>query len=374
MRKGTKKIRKVFTGTQEYWVYDLDEDEFGKRKRLYAKTEGELKQKIEQAEKEKREKIARYKPKTSLLSDYVRYYFKNAVGNIPSREIKRLLKMFEKIVFGSEIDKDMNTITTKEMQDFYAALIEKYPYESVQEIDKILRKTYTLANQDGVSNFNYDEVTLPETELKGTSTSYILSPDEYENLFSFCLADNCTRYGRNELIIIFLMFTGLKVSVIKSLTAKDFDLEKGYVIVKGKPFKLSEQCVNWLRWQAANHIIPLQWDIETEEYGFTGNEAGKKKEMESTQPELSYNPDAPVFVNSNGVFPTLQSLQSTISAITRRCGLPKGVTSKTLYKSYIISELSKGVSVEELCERFGYKNRRYITDIQDEYEVQKILF
>lgn len=162
MRKGTKKIRKVFTGTQEYWVYDLDEDEFGKRKRLYAKTEGELKQKIEQAEKEKREKIARYKPKTSLLSDYVRYYFKNAVGNIPSREIKRLLKMFEKIVFGSEIDKDMNTITTKEMQDFYAALIEKYPYESVQEIDKILRKTYTLANQDGVSNFNYDEVTIQE--------------------------------------------------------------------------------------------------------------------------------------------------------------------------------------------------------------------
>lgn len=173
MRKGTKKIRKVFTGTQEYWVYDLDEDEFGKRKRLYAKTEGELKQKIEQAEKEKREKIARYKPKTSLLSDYVRYYFKNAVGNIPSREIKRLLKMFEKIVFGSEIDKDMNTITTKEMQDFYAALIEKYPYESVQEIDKILRKTYTLANQDGVSNFNYDEVTLPETELKHRQAIYL---------------------------------------------------------------------------------------------------------------------------------------------------------------------------------------------------------
>ena len=34
MKKGTKTIRKVCTGSNEYYVYDLDEDFLGKRKRL----------------------------------------------------------------------------------------------------------------------------------------------------------------------------------------------------------------------------------------------------------------------------------------------------------------------------------------------------
>ena len=42
MRRGTKEIRKVFTGSREYYVYDLDKDFFGKSKRIYAATEGEL--------------------------------------------------------------------------------------------------------------------------------------------------------------------------------------------------------------------------------------------------------------------------------------------------------------------------------------------
>lgn len=53
MRKGTKTIRKVRTRNNEYYIYDLDEDIYGKKPRLYAKTEEEMKEKIKQAEEKK---------------------------------------------------------------------------------------------------------------------------------------------------------------------------------------------------------------------------------------------------------------------------------------------------------------------------------
>lgn len=62
MRRGTKEIRKVFTGSREYYVYDLDKDFFGKSKRIYAATEGELKEKIAAAEAERTAVLETYRP------------------------------------------------------------------------------------------------------------------------------------------------------------------------------------------------------------------------------------------------------------------------------------------------------------------------
>lgn len=366
MRKGTKGIRKVFTGTNEYYVYDLDENIFGKRKRLYAKTEGELKEKIEEAEQERNLSLALYKPKTKILSDYVRYYFKNAVGNIPSRDIKRLIILFERSVFESEIDKDIDTITEAELQNFYDDLIEKFPLESVKDIDRVLRKTFKLSNKEGLTSFDFKKIKLPKNNVSSVNVSYILNPEEFESMLSFCIADNCTRYGKNQLLIIFSMMTGLKLSSIKKLTPKDFDLEKKLVFTENRFFPLSEKCVLWLKQQVSNNFISLANDNIDDKINTENKFIGITRYTSSE--------NNPVFINSNGTSPTLQSVQSTISSIAKRCGLPKGITGKTLCKSYIISELENGATIEQLCERFRYKNRRSITDIQDEYEIRKTLF
>ncbi len=62
MKKGTKKIRLVNTRGNEYYVYDLDEDMFGKKKRLYAKSEEELKAMIEKATEEREDALMKQKP------------------------------------------------------------------------------------------------------------------------------------------------------------------------------------------------------------------------------------------------------------------------------------------------------------------------
>ena len=138
MRKGTKKIRKVNTGLKEYYVYDLDEDAAGKRKRLYAATESELKEKIRKAEEERQLHLSYQKPEDLLLESYVKFYFKNTIGNVPSSNIKRSLQVFQSVVFPSEINKDITTISVEDIEKFYKGLVEKYSSESIELIHEYL--------------------------------------------------------------------------------------------------------------------------------------------------------------------------------------------------------------------------------------------
>lgn len=365
MRKGTKTIRKVCTGTQEYYVYDLDEDAFGKCKRLYAKSERELKEKIEAAEQEKKRLVLTYKPKTKQLSDYVLYYFKNAIGNVSSTNIKRQITLFENAVFGSNFDKDIDTITKEEIQDFYNSLSEKFPVQSVKDINIVLQKTFELSNMEGITNIDFAGIKIPE-EKPMTNISYILEPKEFENLLTFCIDDDCTRYGRNELIIIFSMLTGLKFSSLKKLISENIDLEHRTVFCEHRTIPLSNRTVKWLVAQATNGKLPVTLPDE-----FVDKEDGESMTGIS---RYTYKGDEVLFTNSGNVSPTMQSVQSTLTSITKRCGLPKGITGKTICKSYIISELSKGASAEELCTRLGYRTQLSIKEIQDEYEVRKLLF
>lgn len=345
MRKGTKEIRKVFTGIREYYVYDLDEDAFGKCKRLYGKTKGELEEKIARAKAERKAVLNVYKPKTKQLSEYVNYYFKNAVGSIPSRNIKRLLTLFERTVFNSEIDKEIDTITEEEMQNFYDNLHLKFPLRSVQEADEILRKVFDLATEDFDLSFDFSKVKTPTSEVETTTANYIMTPKEFDDMLDFCIADNCTRYGSNERIIIFCMLTGAKLSFTKTLRVNNVNLQDKKVVVGSKTLPLSARAVEWIETQMADGNLPS-----------------------------SLQENELLFTNSNGVSPTLQSIQYTIQSITKRCGFPKGITGKTIVKAYVISELDKGVSPEELTIRLGLRNRMAIADIQAEYEVRQALF
>lgn len=358
MRKGTKKIRKVCTGTGEYYIYDLDEDAFGKRKRIYGKTEGEVRQKVEAAMQERKMAVSAYKPKTKKLSDYVTYYFKNAIGKIPSADIKRFIALFERAVFGSELDRDMDTISETDMQEFYEALVEKFPLVSVQEIDTILQKTFEISNAEGITNLSFENVKIPTDKEVKTTVDYILTPEEFEDMLSFCISDNCTRYGKNELIITFSMLTGLKFPDLKTLKNGDIDLENGAFTCKGRSIPMTERCTAWLK-QCADLGLLLTTEATDDSAGISRYTCDK---------------DALLFVNSNGVSPTIQSICYTIVSITKRCGLPKGISGKTLCKSYVVSELEHGTSAGELCQRLGYKTQRQIIDIKDEYEVRKKLF
>lgn len=343
MRRGTKEIRKVFTGSKEYYIYDLDKDFFGKTKRLYADSEGELKEKIAAAEAERKVILETYRPVGKKLSDYVCFYFKCSISKSAMVDIKRLTVLFENAVFGSKIDKNIDEITEEEMQEFYNGAVLKFQEDSIKEITKVLEKSFVLAKQSGVeTQFDLSKIKKSVPDARTVQSPYIMTPKEYELMLSYCISDDCTRYGVNELALIFLMMTGLKFADVKQLKVNDLDMENKTVAIRGEKYSLSEKCVSWLDMQIKSKKIP----------------------------EVTPENDRLLFVNSYGRELTSQSFHTTVSKVTKRCGLPKGIAGKTIRKAYFVSELDKGVLPQELMERLRLPNVREILSAQDEYMIR----
>ena len=341
MKKGTKKIRLVNTRGNEYYVYDLDEDIFGKKKRLYAKSEEELKVMIEKATEDRKTELMKQKPQGRGLKEYVTFYFKNAVGNVPSVNIKRWITLFENAVYGSTLNRDMNEITAEMICDFYAQIIDRYPLDSVNEIDEILRKTFTLANSMEVTDFDYSAVPTPKKLMKdmgkqNEQTEYIAEESELDAMLKFCLDDNCRKYKKNELVLTFALLTGFPIDDIARLKGSDFDLSIPAVTFRDRKISLDERTAEWL------------------------------KRMSDEEKLVLDDTDEPLF-------PKVTTVQMTINAIVKRCGLPKGITKKSLHKAYIIRQLERGVSPADLQKRFGYRSADNILKIRDDYEVLKML-
>lgn len=341
MKKGTKKIRLVNTRGNEYYVYDLDEDMFGKKKRLYAKSEEELKAMIEKAAVERETAILKQKPQGRGLKEYVTFYFRNAVGNVPSVNIKRWITLFENAVYGSDIDRDMNEITEEMICGFYEQIISKYPMDSVNEIDEILRKTFLLANKFEVTDFDYSVIPAPKKMAEDMgkqdrNAEYIAEESELDALLKFCLDDNCRKYKKNELVLTFALLTGFPIDDISDLKRSDFDLSVPAVVFKGRQADIDEATAEWLKRMCDEGKLVLDGTDEP-------------------------------------IFPKTPAIHFTINAIVKRCGLPKGITKKSLHKAYIVRQIEKGISPEYLQKRFGYRSIDSILKIRDDYEVLKML-
>ena len=341
MRKGTKKIRYVSTKNNSYYVFDLDEDITGKRRRLYADTEEELKRKIAEAESERKLQLFYQTPTGCRLKDYVVFYFKNAVGNIPSVKIKHLLDLFEKTVFDSEIDRDMTELTADELYLFYKKLLDKYPEKSVLEIHDTLGRTFALANSTNATDFDYSQVKFPEKANEVFSREYIMDSQEMAELLKYCLNDNCRKYGSNELVIVLALYTGLSFSKISRIRTSDVNLEESFLFSDGRKIPLSGECTAWLK------KIREQGLVSDTEYLFTNRKG-------------------------TAIYPA--GVNVTVGQIANRCGMPNGINSKSLHKAYVLAELEKGVLPETLRDRFGYKSVSAVLAIQSDYQVRKALF
>ena len=345
-KKGTKKIRYVQTTSRAYYFYDLDEDIFGKRKRLYGNSEEELKEKIEKAKKERELNLAYEKPKGSELSDYVRFYLKNAVGNIPSKRINEIMKLFQNAVYGSEIDCDMNDITVDTINSYYSKIRDKYPFESVETIDDTLRKTFALANQTGATEFDFEKVPKPVKPEKTSRrvVDYIMSVDELDKLLNFCLADNCQRYGINEIIVVIGIYTGVKLTSIRTLKAGAFDFIRQTMTVENDTIPVPKELLSWL--QKQEKLGKISFD----------------------------NSDRQLFLTRTNKIPQANNVQVTLAAIATKCGLPKGINQISLHKACVLRDLQKGSTPDELCKKFHYNSPREIVKIKEDYDVIQALF
>lgn len=336
LKRGTKKIREINTQNNHYFVYDLDKDILtGKRKRLYAHTLEELEEKIKKEEQERKQLIDKTKPKSTKLSDCINVCFKEILKTQRSNvELGRKVMLIKNTVHNSEIDIPIEEITIDLMQDFFDKVSNIYLRKSVEELLETLRITFNLYDRD----FDFNKIEIEEKPVEG----YIFTPEEYESFIKFCLFDNCTTSGRNQIIILFCMFTGILISNAKRLEVKDLDFENDQINVSGKVYPMDERTKTWLKEQKML------------------NRLGEKDN------DL-------LFLNSRGTSPSFSSIRVTMDKICIRLGLPKSLTGKTIPKSFVIWKLEQGFSLQDVADYLG-TTPLYINRVYDEYKARQLLF
>ncbi len=376
-----KKIRKVTVNSREYYVYDVVVNTERKVQRIYGKSENEVRQKIEAMgymDANTEFSFEGFEPDNGTFSEYATYYFKKSLGNLPIQELRHLIVLFGNTVSKTEFDIQLKDYTEKKLKKYFNNLTDNYTEKDVKLMYDTFRNIFNAANKAGITQ----NITVPVPDYKkiadASTVEYILSPEEYDKLKAFCLQDDCVMYGKNEQIVLLALFTGIKVNAMKDMLIKDVNLESGVITADDIKIKISDECREWLISQVRRgrlaavgnngEILPYYGaDISSDdEQGGVNNDKSISR--------YTLNKNDLFFVNSNNRFPTTQSIYFTLQRMSLRMGLPKGIFIGILFKSYIIYELSKGVTIAKLQKRFQIRNPKKITDIQDEYAVKKALF
>lgn len=365
MRKGTKKIRYVtLPDGNSYYVYDLDVDMFGKIKRIYGHTEGELKEKIDKALQDREVILMAKMPASDDLKSWVQFYLKTAVGQLALSTVKRYAVLCENSLYGSHIDINLKDLDQTKISAFIVSLLQSRSKDSVLEIDEIIRRTFDLAKRCGRVDFIPEKTTLPaDNALKNRVVGgYIPSPAELDILLDFCLLDDCKKYSTKELVIAFMLLSGLRVNEILPLKISDFHISKddysdnNFIAVGDRKFSLDKRTVQWLKEQEKKqkiYIYTYSYD-ETTGINTRINDA-----------------DALVFTNK-GAQMIASNIQHTLRLICNRCGLNMGINTLTVFKGMVARLLNEGMSADAIAQRYGITKKR-VLQIGEEAEVCRLL-
>ncbi len=366
MRKGTKTIRKVSTGSGEYYVYDLEADIHGKRRRLYGKSIEEVEEKIKQATKEKEIRMESQKPTSSKLSDFGNYYFKCMVGEKHATVLQREYTRFESAIKDSEIDfcltdKDGNSYFIegrKEKSDllgrltaYYQKIMATYNSQAQEEIFGILKETEKTAKKLGAIPADADWK-VPEAQFTTEwDFEHFLSEKELNTLIDYCIEDKCKKFSINEAFILLISLTGIPIADVLKLKKKDVKFTD-----TGADITVS-------RGTTKKHEIIIKAD-----------QRFKETVQALAQYEI-FNLKKPneLFVVTGDKKIHFTSVTNTLKRIGNYCGFPDGVTIASLQKAVMILDYKKGMTVPELMEKYKKKSGT-IENIIAEYELKKSLF
>lgn len=354
-RKRLNNIRVAQVNGNKYFVYDLEEDTLGKRKRIYAKTEGELKEKIEQAAKEKDMSLNSKIPKTDDLKSWVIFFLKASVGKNAAPIIKRWAKISENAIYNSQINKNISEISSQEIENFILDSLNTFPEENVRDLEQILRGVFEISSKTGRTKISFPEIKFPE-EKTSVNEKYYMTDTELDILLKFCFLDDCKKYSKKELVITLALLTGIKCSDLLKLTRSDFCLSQNCIRLRDEQIPLSRTATEWLEEQERRGVMQIST------YHYDPETSINTKIGDGT--ELVFCFDGKKLLSSN--------VQHTLRLLLVRCGLPKGITMLTIHKSFLVNEIRRGVPVDTIAKRYGY-SKRTVETMLDEAEISFML-
>jgi integrase len=350
MKKNTKKVRLINTTAGSYFCYDLDPDKNGYVKRLYARTEEELVEKIDAARKLEELKNLRLAPdKNALISDLIKFYFRCRVGKVPSQALKVKSDLATEVIYSSEIDIPLKDLNLLIIQAYFDRLSSKYTQGELENIKALLGEAIKNAGSHGIkSKIDLNLVSLPK-DRQFEQKNYILSTAQHNRLAKFCISEETRQYSLNIMAIAFILYTGLMP--VDSLRLKVSD------------FNMRDRALT-LNTPKGNSVLRLEEDFAKFCDGWLF-EREIKNELQSEKTDL--------FFESDGHIPKANSIGNTLTRIALRLGLPKGITCRSLQKSYVLRQLENGEKWQDIEKRLFLK-KDFVADAMTRRTMQNEFF
>lgn len=334
-----KKIRRIEINGCKYYVYDLGLDINGRRKRLYAKTEGELKELIEREEENRKTTLP---DNVTLFEDLTTYALLSFVGNMAPSKINRC-KSFLDYRFTDELKNfNIDTVSTADID---------------KELGK-MRQTMT----DELFNKVYDFVV---------------------DVIKFAHSFNRMPFVREDRIEIMD-----RITVDYRVTDKDYELLKKEILKKGSSSSYAIYLIMELGLRITE-VTELKWDNLSDDYKtlslsrrdtistfklddvitniLKDISAGyPKRESEGEIVNLT-DPDDYVFKSKAGLPLNTAVLSHHLQGVLRNCGASDLISLNDLREYRGEQLLKMGLSIEEVSEILGFSDPNYAKTVFADY-------
>ena len=343
---------------------------------VYAKTAKELEEKKKKKERELLEKEETKNPKKMTLYAVCTQWLKSVHGKISPRTYDDYESIIENRIKSLEFGNlQACSITINDVTAYLARMSKKYSKASIDKTWAVLKQAiaYGLDEEIISGNFDFRKVTKPREQDVAIKKREIqcIDPADMELLFKECYRVNglgTPYYGRGSKVIVFIMYSGTRISEAMGLqwkyVAKDLSSVKirqslsriverdndGNAITEGR-HKKSKTIMKETKTASGERDIPLpDRAIEVLKY------------FHELYP--NHGPDDLVFRTDKGTPYSKTNLNHTLDTILKNSSCTcKEYTPHSLRHGYGSVLLSEGVYIKVVSKLLGHK------DIQTTYDI-----
>ena len=335
-------------------------------------------------DKEVREKLKKYKPvlidDKSIRKQYFGEYVMEWLQNVKRPTVKRhTYDGYEDCISGQLLNYKYNTlsdiqvgsISTSDINKYYTSLAEHYTKGTIKKNYAILSQCIKYGNKHHhfTEPVDLDEISIPHDDIikKQTREVQFLTDDDMKKLyeeskrintpgFNFGGVIGEPTYGNNAKLLMFIMFTGLRIGEAIDLKWKNLELDdqpRVHVVSSSVQLKNRDH---------KSGIKYIEESTTTKSYSGERYVPLNKSAMEIIEYEnkinLKHKPDDYVFITKNGdKIKSRQNVNRTLRDMLIRAGCStQNCTPHGLRHSFGSALLRKGVDIKIVSKLLGHKD------------------
>lgn len=226
----------------------------GKRHTLYANTLKELREKEDEAQKSKEQKIDYMKGRITLI-EMCEVFMETKQNIRPSTRVsyESAIKNFEKYNIGRLAIAD---ITPSDVKKMCIEQAKEFKYNTIKGYLGVLNQIFKMACEDDIIQRNPCSFKLSNVISNDKTARYAITDEEADAFINaLTMFDSSQKYVR---LAVFLLHTGLRIGECQALTISDIDFKKRTVFVNKQVSESGDKRhIATTKTMAGVRIVPL---------------------------------------------------------------------------------------------------------------------